>query len=302
MFGRWKKPNTRKADQNGSYHNKRTGPIPGQFHESKYEVVASLRTDVGCQRELNEDSGLYIRPEDSTLLTTKGWLAIVADGMGGHAAGEVASNLAVDVIRRIYYEDYSDAYTALRKAFLEANRQIYESSLTDENLKGMGTTCTALALQNGSAVYIHVGDSRLYMVRGGDIYLMTQDHSAVMEMVKHGVISIDEARHHPDKNIILRALGNRPEIELAVGQKPFPAREGDCFILCSDGLYDLVEDQEIKRVVLAEDPNSACETLIAMAKQRGGHDNITVAIISLKPIGFEASRQVRITRELEVIK
>jgi serine/threonine protein phosphatase PrpC len=268
----------------------------------RYEIIASLLSDTGCQRETNEDCGSYTRPGDSELLESKGWLAVVADGMGGHLAGEVASNLAVEVITRSYYNDPGDAHTALKRAFLEANRRIYESARKDGNLRGMGTTCTALALRNDSALYVHVGDSRLYMVRGGDIYLMTQDHSAVMEMVKHGLMSAAEARHHPDKNIILRALGSHPEIELMTWQKPLPVQEGDCFVLCSDGLYDLVEDEEIKQVTITQNPHAACKTLITMAKERGGHDNITVAVVNLKPLGFASSRPVRETRELEVVK
>lgn len=267
-----------------------------------YEIVASLLSDTGCLRETNEDCGRYTRPGDSALLESRGWLAVVADGMGGHVAGEVASNLAVDVITRVYYSDPGDARTALQRAFLEANRRIYESALRDGSLKGMGTTCTALALRNDSALYLHVGDSRLYLVRGGDIYLMTEDHSAVMEMVKHGLMSAAEARRHPDKNIILRALGSHPEIELTTWQKPLPVQEGDCFVLCSDGLYDLVEDEEIKQVTLTQNPHAACKMLISMAKERGGHDNITVAVVSLKPLGFAAGRPVRETRELEVVK
>lgn len=303
MFNRWKKPKPPEVLQdNPDQDPGPSEPTQEPSRDFRYEVVASLQTDTGCHRETNEDCGICTRPGNAELLASKGWLAIVADGMGGHLAGEVASNLAVDVITRVYYEDPGEAHTALKNAFVEANRRIYESALKNGKLRGMGTTCTALALQNGTAAYVHVGDSRLYMVRGGNIYLMTEDHSAVMEMVKHGLMSAGEARRHPDKNIILRALGSRPEIELMTWQEPLPAQEGDCFVLCSDGLYDLVEDEEIKRVVLAHDPPSACALLIALAKERGGHDNITVAVVSLKPAGFEASRPVRETRELEVVK
>jgi protein phosphatase len=164
----------------------------------------------------------------------------------------------------------------------------------------MGTTCTALVLRNGSALSAHVGDSRLYLVRNGDIYLMTEDHSAVMEMVKQGWISLSDARHHPDKNVILRAMGSHPDVEVSTWQEPFPLKADDRFLLCSDGLYDLVEDEEIKQIVLASDPQNACENLVALAKERGGHDNITVTIASLKQPGEDLKRPVPVTRVVEV--
>lgn len=275
----------------------------GTAGPASHEVVASIQTDKGCVREANEDRGRHVKPNDPTLLASKGTLTIVADGMGGHASGEVASQMAVELISRIYYQESKDSGEALKYAVEEANRQIFEASLTDESLRGMGTTCTALVLRNGSAFAAHVGDSRLYMVRAGEIYLMTEDHSAVMEMVKHGLITMEEARHHADKNVILRALGTAPEVEVSVWEKPFPVREGDQYLLCSDGLYDLIEDREIKQAIIsAPDPHAAGENLIALAKERGGHDNITVGIISLRPAGQAEAKGPRETRELEVAR
>jgi PPM family protein phosphatase len=265
----------------------------------KYTVIASLLTDAGCVREINEDSICYVKPGDPAKLAGKGLLAIVADGMGGHSAGEVASNLAVETISHAYYDGTSDARSSLKQAFLKANQMIYEASLGEAGLKGMGTTCTALVLQNGSAIAAHVGDSRLYLVRGENIYLMTEDHSAVMELVKHGLISLEQARHHPDKNVILRALGSKQEVEVTIWDEPFPVREGDSFLLCSDGLYDLVEDEEIKQAVLIDDPHTACQNLVALARERGGPDNISVGIVRLIAPA-EDGKPVPETRELEV--
>ncbi len=270
---------------------------PGRF-----DVVVSMSSDVGCVRELNEDSGTYIQPDDPELLRSKGLLIVVADGMGGHSAGEVASRLAVDVVTRAYYEDGGDARSALEKAFHEANREIHKAAENDASKNGMGTTCTALVLQNGTAISAHVGDSRLYLVREGSIYLMTEDHSAVMEMVKAGLITLEQARHHPEKNVILRAMGSHPELEVTTWQEPFPVKAGDRFLLCSDGLYDLVEDEEIKRIVMLSAPQTACESLIALAKERGGHDNITVGVVSLKPEGEADPRPVPETRQSEVFQ
>jgi len=226
-------------------------------------------------------------------------LVIVAEGMGGHYAGEVASRMAVEVISRAYYEDKAEARLALKRAFEKANRAIYEQSRQEETLKGMGTTCTALALQNSYAFFAHVGDSRLYLVRNGEIYRQTEDHSVVMQMVKRGLLSVEEARRHPEKNVILRAMGRHPTVEVAVWDEPLSVREGDQFLLCSDGLHDLVEDEEMKQAMLENDPPFACESLIALAKKRGGHDNITVGIVQVKSIGEDKTVNAPITREVE---
>jgi len=151
-----------------------------------HEIVASVQTDKGCVREINEDSGRLVHPSDEAQSKKRGTLLIVADGMGGHSAGEVASGMAVELIPEIYYASKGEPSDALKEAVEEANRRIYAASLEDESKRGMGTTCTALCLLDGQAFAAHVGDSRLYMLRGGKVYQLTEDHSAVMEMVKLG--------------------------------------------------------------------------------------------------------------------
>jgi PPM family protein phosphatase len=269
-------------------------PVTGSFEieeeGAEFEVAASVQTDVGRVREINEDSGRFSRPSDPATLSTKGVLLVVADGMGGHSAGEVASGMAVDLVPRLYYGSARPAPDALREAVEEANRRIYAASLADASKNGMGTTCTSLAVVGDEAFAAHVGDSRLYMMREGKVYLLTEDHSAVMEMVKLGLITPAEARTHEDKNVILRALGTSPEVEVSM-LTPFRVRAGDKYLLCSDGLYDLVTDEEIGRELeAAEDIHAAGERLIAVAKARGGHDNITVGIVELAPAGAEAPR------------
>lgn len=303
MFTLWKKSKQKPAEQD------QTGPKleqnvsdPEPSPGPEYEVVVSVQTDPGCQREINEDQIFLHRPDDPALLKKKGLLVMVADGMGGHSAGEVASGMAVEIVNRVYFDNANDPGPALKSALQEANSEIHKASLRQEGLRGMGTTCTALVLQNGSAISAHVGDSRLYLVRGGQIYLMTEDHSEVMEMVKRGLITLEQARHHPDKNVILRAIGSHPEVQVSTWDEPFPTREGDRFLLCSDGLYDLVEDDEIKRVVEQSEPSAACESLIALAKERGGHDNISVAVVSLVPLSESQTKPVPETRELEAVK
>jgi PPM family protein phosphatase len=267
-----------------------------------YEVVASLLSDVGCQRQVNEDNCRYVRPSDPNQLASKGMLFVVADGMGGHSGGEIASRLAVEVITRTYYEEAADVQTSLQKAILEANSAIFAEAFKDRTLYGMGTTCTAFVLKEGFAFAAHVGDSRLYLLRNHEIYLLTEDHSAVMQMVRRGLLNLEQARHHPDKNIILRALGSHATVNVTTWNQPLPARVGDQFLLCSDGLYDLVEDQEILEILSQNGPHMACDQLIALAKERGGHDNITVAIISLEAKSESEGKAIRETREAEVLQ
>jgi protein phosphatase len=180
-----------------------------------------------------------------------------------------------------------------------ANRVIVDAGGSDQRLRGMGTTCTALVLRHGLAYCAHVGDSRLYLVRDGEIFLMTEDHSAVMHLVKSGAISPAEARHHPDKNVIVRALGGRPKVEVSAWPKPLGVRPGDRFVLCSDGLYDLVEDIEIRGAALSYMPQVACERLVALARERGGPDNISVGILAMNDAASDP-HPIRATRAVEV--
>jgi serine/threonine-protein kinase len=229
--------------------------------------------------------------------------AIMRDGMGGHAAGEVASEMAIELISAIYYADKNQsAQTALRNAVEQANREIYETSLTDEKFFGMGTTVIALVLLNNTAFAAHVGDSRLYRLRGQEMEMLTLDHSQVMEMVKLGIISMDEARNHADKNVILRAVGTGSAVEVEVSEL-FAVEAGDEFLLCSDGLSDMVEDAEIRHTwASADDIHVAVENLINIAKQRGGHDNITAGIVRVSSADEpETGGNVRVTREVEVL-
>jgi serine/threonine protein phosphatase PrpC len=262
----------------------------------RYDVEVHMLTDIGCHRDVNEDCIQYVKPGDIELVATKGMLGIVADGMGGHAAGEVASELAVDAVSRLYYQDEGEPTIALKKSLEEANRIIYETALKDEHLQGMGTTCTALVLKNGMAYVAHVGDSRLYLLRNGSLFLMTEDHTIVMQMVKAGLLTAEESRSHPAKNVIVRALGTRPTIEVAMGKDPIQIREGDLFILCSDGLYDMVEETEMKEILLSLPIPVGCERLIALARERGGYDNITVGLLRVKPAGSQTAQNAPDTR------
>lgn len=264
-------------------------------------LSVSIQTDAGCVRQANEDSGRYVRPNDVETQARKGTLTIVADGMGGHSSGEVASQMAVELISRNYYSDKEpNAKRALRKAVESANAEIFITSMTNRKFFGMGTTIIALVLLDDRAFAAHVGDSRLYRLRDRNLELLTMDHSQVMEMVKQGIISFEEARNHDDKNVILRAVGTQPVVEVEMSDV-FAVKPNDQFLLCSDGLCDMLEDEQIRRIWLdAKDVAAACEQLIEEAKRRGGNDNITVGIVRVTPENeLPAKKAVRITREFE---
>jgi protein phosphatase len=195
----------------------------------------------------------------------------------------------------VYYDHPGPAAQALADAVASANHEIYESAQGDERLRGMGTTCAALALCGYTAVCAHVGDTRVYLVRGNGMYAMTEDHSSVQELVTRGLLSAENARHHADRNVLLRAVGTHPSVDVTTWQKPFPLQAGDRFLVCSDGLHTLVDDEEMKDIAVGAVPTAACEQLIALAKQRGGYDNITVALVVVSTMS--EPKQVRDTRQ-----
>jgi protein phosphatase len=246
------------------------------------EIVTNVASDVGCVRELNEDSVRVVSPHDADERRRKGILLVVADGMGGHSAGEVASGLAVDAVHRLYFEGEGDAPASLLDAFLGANRRILEEVERRPQTRGMGTTCTALVIRGNEAHWAHVGDSRLYLVRAGRAYQLTQDHSAVALLVAAGEISREEARHHGEKNVLVRALGTRPDVVIDAGQPPLEIVAGDRFLLTSDGLHDQLTDDELGTTVATGDPAVVCAALVAAARSRGGPDNITVALAEVR--------------------
>ncbi|HWR50534.1 MAG TPA: protein phosphatase 2C domain-containing protein [Bryobacteraceae bacterium] len=251
-------------------------------HSTACRVTVGYSTDIGCRRDTNEDCVQLTEPSDPAVITAKGLLLIVADGMGGSEAGEVASRIAAHVISVSYYASTAKPAEALKIAFQEANSEIRRFAFDRPDWRGMGTTATAVAIVNGLAFCAHVGDSRLYLVRAGRIYRMTEDHSAVNEMVKRGAISQDEARRHADRNVILRALGGGDNIETALWNEPMSVGTGDRIVACTDGLHDVVADDEIRRAAEDGGPPWACEQLVALARQRGGPDNITVAIAAME--------------------
>lgn len=260
-----------------------------------YEIEACVSSDVGCHRQQNEDSAKFVQP-NGLERNSKGLLAIVADGMGGHQAGEIASRLAIDVITTDYYvQKQNDPLESLQKAFAKANEVIYEKSNTNALLSGMGTTSTALLLKKEHVYFAHVGDSRLYRIHEDRLFLLTEDHTVVNQMLRNGLINLTEAKNHPERNVVTRALGTRPTVEIAVSRDSRPIKIGDFFILCTDGLYDLVSDEEIREITLSVAPHLACQALIDLAKAKGGYDNISVGILAIRALDTSV-RPVPITR------
>ena len=243
--------------------------------------VAGL-SDVGCQRRSNEDRYGYWEPTSDTELEGKGRLAVVADGMGGHEGGQDASRIAVDAIQQLYATSSDgDPQSLLTAGFREAHARIHQFAAERPELRGMGTTATAIVLRANRLYYSHIGDSRLYLVRNGRITRLTHDHSYVGSLVENGFITSEEAETHPQRHILMAALGAGEEFSPEKPEHPIPLESGDILVLCTDGLWGLVGDQELEQTVAGMQPAEACRALIKLAKERGGPDNITVQVLRL---------------------
>ncbi|MGQ0805778.1 MAG: Stp1/IreP family PP2C-type Ser/Thr phosphatase [Actinomycetota bacterium] len=231
------------------------------------KLVVGEKTDKGRVREGNEDERLIDRRMD---------LYAVADGMGGHQAGEVASQTAIEALRAAVANG-----TSIRDAITQANEAVLERSAGDERLRGMGTTMTAATLAAGGTLLIgHVGDSRAYLIRDGELQQVTEDHSLVEEMVRGGELTPEQAEVHPQRSVITRALGIDPAVE--VDMYPVELRDGDRILLCSDGLSGMVRTEDIAAILQREpDPQKAANKLVDAANKAGGEDNITVVILDV---------------------
>ncbi len=245
-------------------------------------------SDVGRKRKGNEDA-LFLNPEQK--------LFVVADGMGGHAAGEVASKVAVDAINEFVCltggdeeitwpfgldENISYDGNRLKTAIRHANRKVLEATKEKTEYEGMATTVAAVLVDGDTANIGHVGDSRIYLLSGEEFTQLTSDHSWVNEQIQSGVISADQARGHPLRNVVTRALGGRAD--LAVDMQTRKMKEGDLLLLCSDGLTTMVSDEDIEHVLREAlgDVEKAAADLVAAANERGGEDNITVVLLKFE--------------------
>lgn len=247
--------------------------------------VAQL-TDVGRKREHNEDNMAYVIPKDPMVMAHKGALFIVADGMGGHAAGEVASEIAVDTVSNVYYQnDNDDVPAALLHAIRRANAAIHQRAAENMLRSGMGTTCVVAALRGNVAYVANVGDSRAYIIRKSRIRQVSQDHSWVAEQVRAGLLTEEQARTHAQRNVITRSLGTQPEVEIDLFREAL--EEGDTLILCSDGLSGLVSDEDLMRTVEQFMPQESVYHLVERANENGGPDNITAIVARVQELGAE---------------
>ena len=237
----------------------------------------SAVSDRGKVRTRNEDYFGLFEPETEELLASRGVLAVVTDGMGGHFSGEEASRLAVQVMGESYFEETDlPAVKMLDLVFRQANNEVFEKIGRGRN--GLaGTTCTALAIFPEYFHIAHAGDSRAYLIRKGKIDQLTEDHSVVGEMFRKGMLDAEEARTHPRRNVITRAVGLRKDVKPDLYES-IPFEEDDAILICSDGLFSMISDEKIERIISSNDMASACRKLVNEANRAGGLDNITLII------------------------
>ncbi len=235
------------------------------------------KSDVGLVREQNQDDCRFGVISPSCV-----W-AVVCDGMGGAQGGNIASATAVEYIKsqveQLYNEDLTkeELGNLMAEIVVNANLKVFELASSDSELAGMGTTCEFVFVKDTTVHIVHIGDSRTYAIRGGKIKQLTEDHSVVMEMVKRGEITSEQAQNHPNKNYITRALGVKPEVHLDYIEANFIY--GDVLLICTDGLSNCVSTGDMVKICHENRGEKLTETLVERAKENGGHDNITVTVI-----------------------
>lgn len=255
-----------------------TGPTSSKSVATKGKNVPAAVTDIGCEREINEDRYAVI---DCSI----GKVWVVCDGMGGTMGGELAAQLAIDAIRRaIESKDFEDPEEALRASVEEANRVIVLRRQNPQ-FNSMGTTVVAAMFSGSRVIISHAGDSRAYLIRDGVIEQLTTDHTYVQDLVEKGTISEEEALSHPQAHVLTRCLGAEPRLKLDTVKfwnwKVSKGEVSDSLALVSDGLYSLVDDEEIAASINSKSPQEACVELVELAKKRGGYDNITISILPI---------------------
>lgn len=237
-----------------------------------------VKSDIGNRRDMNQDSYYLGSKEDIPLF-------IIADGMGGHKAGEVASEMAISIIKEKFLKEKenlekkrTEIALLIKNAIEEANSKILQESIENKECRGMGTTITMAYILVDKLFIGHIGDSRAYLLRKNDFVQLTEDHSLVAQLVKNGSISKEEAQCHPQKNIITRAVGTDSNIEIDIIIKDIDKE--DIILFCTDGLTNMVGDSKIKEILLtSENMQAACEDLVNIANENGGLDNITVMAV-----------------------
>ncbi len=245
------------------------------------QLIAKGGTHQGRVRDHNED--FFLTPDlaqiPPAVRQQRGELVIVADGMGGHAAGEVAARMAAERVMQGYYSSQADPKTALQEAIQQANAEIFHAQQRNAAQEGMGSTLVAAVFLPGRVVMAHVGDSRIYRLRGGRIEQLTQDHTWVNEKLRSKEITPEEATTHPYRSVITRAMG--AALSVQPDSREENLQQGDVYLLCSDGLSNMVGEDDLRQALTSEGPQPAITRLINLANSRGGPDNITAAVVSL---------------------
>jgi len=256
------------------------GAIPDEPLRVVPRVKFVARSEIGHARENNEDKFDFYEPDEEPLLAARGSVYLVCDGMGGHNAGQIASELAAKQFLHAYYHLGGTAQEAARHAILQAHHYIAEMASKIPSRYGMGTTLTALILKQDEGILAHVGDSRCYRLREGVFEQLSRDHTLVARLVEQGIITPEQARYHPQRNVIRQAVGVAdPSEPLEPDIETFALQAGDLYLLCSDGLTDMVDDAEIEAILRDEPPTRAAWRLVDRALANGGRDNITVALV-----------------------
>lgn len=257
------------------------------------ELESSGLTDAGPYRDTNEDSIGCFAPADALALQRKGYLYVVADGLGGHNAGEVASSSAVARLGEEYFSpsNHTRIEPALRQAVQAANLRIHELATQHPEYRSMETTLSAIAIAGVQAYVAHVGDTRIYHWRAGNLTQLTSDHSEAAELVRLRILKPERVRDHPGRNTLTRTLGSQLISRPDYLRRPIQA--GDQFVLCTDGLWSEIEDAEIAEVIGDVPPSAACRKLIERALTRNCHDNVTVQVIRVNAIDDVPATQRR---------
>jgi serine/threonine protein phosphatase PrpC len=254
-----------------------------KHRSSEGELPVGGATRAGHGRPVNEDSFWIAQNLPQTLLARKGHLYVVADGIGGHQKGEVASRMAAETIRRTYYEDPNpDVAASLRRAIETASAEIHRQA-QDPTYAGMGSTVVAAVVRGDDLVVANAGDSRAYLLRDGTLKRLTEDHTWVAERAAAGVLTPEEAAHHEMRHLIIRSLGDQPTVQVEV--RPYRLLAGDRLLLCSDGVWEPVSEREIASLLRRRRPQAAATQLVERAAAAGGVDDATALVVALEPAG-----------------
>ena len=260
-------------------------------------ITIGAASDTGMKRKGNQDYHAFFPPEEGRE-NRKGILMVLADGMGGHSGGEIASRLAVETVMHKYYRDDDENIPAsLTRAFLDANESVIAKGESDVKLRGMGSTLTAAVFKGGRMFFAHVGDSRGYSIVNDTMSQFTEDHSFVASLVKAGAIKPEEAKDHPESNIITRAIGMSRDLTIDAPPSGLKLHRGQQILLCCDGLWGVVPEEEILAVVkMHPEPETASQKLVELANANGGPDNITVVIARIDGLGLISSLTSKLAR------